>query len=173
MKTSSTAFFLLRDDQEMQSPGFKNIKMWLVQVLHFRKVKPQRFRLLSFPLSHHVRHLESGYLIWKGKTLAQLVTCGRMQRGGPGWCVCSPGKGRGALWWALLPWGRERLWHSAAVVLCVWCCGVGAGRGVQGCSCGAGLISGHGTEWAQGIWSHIRGKYFFTVCMVLAKSRAL
>lgn len=63
----------------MQSPGFKNIKMLLFQVLHFRKVKPQQFRLLDFPVSHHVRHLESSYLIWKGKTLAQLVTCGRMR----------------------------------------------------------------------------------------------
>lgn len=55
--------FLQRDHQEMKSPGFKNIKMLLVQVLHFRKVKPQQFRLLNFPVSHHVRHLESGYLI--------------------------------------------------------------------------------------------------------------
>lgn len=73
-------FFLQRDHQEMKSPGFKNIKMLLVQVLHFRKVKPQHFRLLNFPVSHHVRHLESGYLICKGKMLGQLVTCGRMRR---------------------------------------------------------------------------------------------
>lgn len=90
--------FLQRDDQEMQSPGSKHIKMLLVQMLHFRKVKPQQFRLLNFPVSHHVRHLESGYLIWKGKMLAQLVTCGRVRWGGPGWCVCSPGKGHGAHW---------------------------------------------------------------------------
>lgn len=82
----------------MQSPGSKHIKMLLVQMLHFRKVKPQQFRLLDFSVSHHVRHLESGYLIWKGKMLAQLVTCGRVRWGGPGWCVCSPSKGHGAQW---------------------------------------------------------------------------
>lgn len=63
----------------MQSLGFKNIKMLLVQVLHFRKLKPQQFRLLNFPVSHHVRHLGLGYLIWKGKTLSQLVTGGRVR----------------------------------------------------------------------------------------------
>lgn len=152
----------------MLSPGFKSIKMLLVQVLHFRKVKPQQFRLLNFPVSHHVRHLELGYLIWKGKTLAQLVTCGRMWRGGPGWCVCSPGRRCGAQWWAMLQWGRERLWHGAAARGAS-----GAGRAVQGCSCQAGLVSGHRVKWAQGIQSQIRGKYFLTVLMVLAKSWAL
>lgn len=36
--------------------------------------------------------------------------------------------------------------------------------------CRAGLISGHGAEWVQGIQSQIWLKCFLKVCMVLAKT---
>lgn len=99
--------FFGRMIKKRRSPGFRSIKMLLVQVLHLRKVKPQQFRLLDFPASHHVRHLRSGYLIWKGKTLAQPIMCRRMRWGLPGHKdaragMSAPLQPRGRTWGSVL-----------------------------------------------------------------------